>query len=145
MSILETINLWISVIGAFIFSLSVIYLFLPERGKTIMFNFIAGSIGSFLELAVLANLIVDGVIVLMHAIGKFIIVAAFLVATTIVLNNIMLVYGFELISSENELMPLIKYFKSKESWVPVTALLATIVAFGHFRNLKHTLSKSTNA
>ena len=141
MTIMETINFILTVLFGVFFTAVVIYILLPDDVKAIYLKIIFGVIDSITEFANIANLFADAAIVLMHAIGKYIIVAAFLVAALILTNNIFSIYGVELIGVKSEIKPLIEYFKSKESWVPVTALLATIVAFGHFRNLKHTLTK----
>ncbi len=141
MTIMETINFILTVLFGVFFTAVVIYILLPDDVKAIYLKIIFGVIDSITEFANIANLFADAAIVLMHAIGKYLIVGAFLVAALILTNNIFSIYGVELIGVNSEIKPLIEYFKSKESWVPVTALLATIVAFGHFRNLKHTLTK----
>ncbi len=115
-------------------------LVLPPKGKQFFLVLITGSINTAGGFVYELNRLADHTVVFMHALGKFIIVLAFVITILIIADDIATLYGHYLFKPQGDFSLFMKHYKAKESWIPITALLATIVALGQFRNLKHTLS-----
>ncbi|MEZ9672840.1 hypothetical protein BCU33_019295 [Vibrio lentus] len=76
-----------------------------------------------------------------HWLGKFLVIAIFLIASSALINEICLSFGLKVLSEKHWLFVLSNLVYNEKAWAPATAVVATTVAMGHFRTLEVNIDK----
>lgn len=76
-----------------------------------------------------------------HWLGKFLVIAIFLIAILALINEACLSFGITILSEDNWLFILSNLVYNERAWAPATAVVATTVAMGHFRTLEVNIEK----
>jgi|SRR5690554_4215105 len=77
-----------------------------------------------------------------HWLGRFLVAAIFLSAITAIAFKLSVAFGAPIFTESHWLHKVISLFGDQGSWVAATAIVATTVAMGHFRNLDINIEKS---
>lgn len=77
-----------------------------------------------------------------HWLGRFFVAAIFICAVTAVAFELSVLFDTPLFQESHWAYKVIGLFGSQKAWVAATAIVATTVAMGHFRNLDLAIEKA---
>jgi len=77
-----------------------------------------------------------------HWLGRFFVAAIFICAVTAVAFELSVLFEAPLFQESHWAYKVISLFGSQKAWVAATAIVATTVAMGHFRNLDLNIEKA---
>lgn len=77
-----------------------------------------------------------------HWLGRFLVVAIFLLAVIAVSQEVTVILGLSIFSEDHVVLKLVALFSKQSAWIAATAIVATTVAMGHFRTLDINLEKA---
>ncbi|PHX03577.1 hypothetical protein VSPL_49870 [Vibrio splendidus] len=76
-----------------------------------------------------------------HWLGKLLVIAIFLIASSALINEMCLSFGVRILSENHWSFILSNLVYNERAWAPATVVVATTVAMGHFRTLEVNIEK----